>query len=214
MAIMPSPIRIGKSVIFVYTVLFLIGFVILGKFHVKSLEIVRLRRAMDYFSEHWGDLASAAGLIFALIGLAWAAIQSGKASSSAEAAKEAANETRGIIDGHLLIVDLQRSINLIQHIKTLHRRGSWEVSLELYQELREMIAAIIVRYSEDAPELLGRLSKARASIIIMEREVESLNARGLRLDVSELNQTLNIVQSDLENMAATTALYSEHKGQT
>ena len=88
------------------------------------------------------------------------------------------------------------------------------MSLELYQELREMIAAIIVRYSKDAPELLGRLSKARASIIIMERQVESLSGQGLRPDVSELNETLNIVQSDLEKMAATVELDSQQRGQT
>ena len=157
---------------------------------------------------------SVAGFIFALIGLGYAGIQSKKARSSAEAAEEATIETRDSIGRHLLTIDLQRSINLIQHLKTLHRKGSWEVSLELYQELREMIAAIIVHYSEDAPELLGRLSKARASIIIMERQVESLSGQGLRPDVSELNETLNIVQSDLENMAATVELDSQQGGQT
>ena len=169
---------------------------------------------MEFIEEYWGDLFSVAGFIFALIGLGYAGFQSKKASSSAEAAENATNDARDAIRSHMLTIDLQRSIGLIRYLKSLHRKGNWEVSLELYQELRNMIAAIISRYSEDAPELTGRLSKARASIIIMERQVESLNAQGMMPDVSELNETLNIVQSDLEIMAATIESDSAQKGQT
>jgi hypothetical protein len=157
---------------------------------------------MEFFSEHWGDLSSAAGFILAFIGFAWAAKQSGKARSSAEAAKEAADTTKNAIGQHLLIIDLERSINLIQRLKLLHSAERWDAALEQYQVLRAMLSAIIARYPANESEPSEQLSKARTSITEMEEYVESQVHQGLENDdVVELNQRLNLIQIDLEDMS-------------
>ena len=158
---------------------------------------------MEFIFEHWGDLFSTAGVLVSLGGLAWAVTEARGARSAAESAKEAADETRGAIGRHLLTIDLERSINLIQRLKALHRDSRWELSLELYQVLRAMLSAIIARYPEDASELREQLSEARISITLMEEYVESLLVQGLGTeDIFRLNQQLNEVQSDLEDLSS------------
>ena len=174
------------------------------KIHTIENIAVRksLRLKMEFIEGHWGDLFSVAGFVFALIGLGYAGIQSKKARSSAEAAEEATIETRDSVGRHLLTIDLERSINLIQRLKSMHRDGHWEASLELYQALRAMLSAIISRYPSSDSELRERLSKSRASITMMERRVEARRNRGLgNDDAIELNEQLNEVQSNLEDMS-------------
>ena len=141
-----------------------------------------------------------------MIGLGYAGIQSKKARSSAEAAEEATIETRDSIGRHLLAIDLERAINLIQRLKLLHGTERWEAALEQYQVLRAMLSAIIARYPTEESELIERLSKARLSITMMERRVESQRRRGLGTDDvielnEQLNQQLNEVQGDLEDLS-------------
>ena len=141
-----------------------------------------------------------------MIGLGYAGFQSRKARSSAEAAETAADETRDSIGRHLLLIDLERAINLIQRLKLLHSTERWEAALEQYQALRGMLSTITARYPTDESELIERLSKARVSITMMERRVESQRRRGLGTDdvieVNEqLNQQLNEVQGDLEDLS-------------
>ena len=156
----------------------------------------------EFFVERWGDLSSVAGFIFAIAGLVWAGIQSKKARSSAEAAEEATIETRNAIGRHLLIIDLQQSISLIQQLKFLHRDGHWRVSLAHYQTLREMISAIVHQSKQSESELRERLLEATASITVMERQVEAWVVHGAAsIDAVELNRQLNDIQSDLEKLS-------------
>ena len=124
-----------------------------------------------------------------------------------QAAEEAANDTKDAIGRHLLIIDLERSINLIQRLTLLHSSGRWEASLEQYQALRAMISSIIARYPGDGSEFCERLSEARTSITMMESRVESRRGRGMETDVvTELNDQLRNVQRDLEEMSSTMGL--------
>lgn len=162
---------------------------------------------VEFFVEHWGNLFSFAGFVLALIGLGYAGFQSRKARSSAEAAKQATLETKDNIGRHLLAIDLERAIGLIQRLKSLHRDGRWEVALEQYQALRAMISAIARQCPASETELRERLSKATVSISEMELQVEAwVVYRSQPIDIVELNQELNDIQSDLEDMSNTMEL--------
>ena len=166
----------------------------------------------EFFVEHWGNLASVIGVLVSGGGLAWAICEAKGARSSAEAAEEAAKEatdaTRNAIGRHLLIIDLERAINIIERLKLLHRNESWEAALENYQTLRAMLSAIIARYPENESEPNERLSKARAGITEMEEYVEERVRQDLEIESDELafNQQLNSIQSDLEDMSNTIEL--------
>ena len=157
----------------------------------------------EFFLGHWGDLSSVAGVIVSIIGLTWAVIVARGARSSAEAAKQATLDTKDSIGKHLLAIDLERAINIIERLKLLHRNENWEAALENYQTLRAMLSAITARYPANESELRERISKATESISAMELEIDSWVVYQLQtIDVVKLNQELNDIQSDLEDMSS------------
>ena len=158
---------------------------------------------MEFLVAHWGNLASVIGVIVSVGGLAWAVVEARGARSAAQSAEQAALETKDNIGRHLLAIDLERAINLIQRLKLLHSTGRWEAALEQYQALRAMLSDIIARYPNDESELSERLISARYLIQEIEGYVEAQNNRDFENeDVARLNQQLNKVQSDLEDMAS------------
>ena len=166
---------------------------------------------MEFLTDHWGDLLSAVGVVVSVSGLAWAVIEARGARAAAQAAERMAERTRreaiDNIQRHLLVVDIERAVDLIQRLKLLHSIGRWEAALEQYQALRLMTSSIISRYPEQYTRPRERLSSARALIRAMEDYVESRGAQGLDSeDSSRLNQQLNVIQSDLEDIGTTTGV--------
>ena len=162
---------------------------------------------MEFILEHWGSLFSVIGVVVSVACLAWAAIEARGARSAAAAAEQATLETKDNIGRHLLAIDLERSISLIQRLKLLHSTGRWEAALEQYQALRAMVSDIIARYPMDKPELSERLYSARILIREIEEHVETRTRQGLKTeDIAKLNQQLNAVQSDLEDMSSRMSL--------
>ena len=158
---------------------------------------------MEFWSTTWGDLATFAGIIVALVGLIWAIKEASGARSASEAANKAAGETADQIAGHLQRVDLQRAIGLIERIKTLHDNNRWEGSTELYQSLRGMLSDVIVRCSESQADGRKKLSEARGIVEDMENLVRKHSSREIPdRQRYRLNQRLNNIQSDLEELAS------------
>ena len=165
---------------------------------------------MEFLQNHWGGLASVLGLLISLIGLAWAILEARGAKSAARAANRATLETRERIGRHLVIVDLERSVALIQRLKLLHDTGRWEGALEQYQALREMLSSIVVRYPEPEPDRRQRLILARNQVTVMEEQVRSLQIEGSSSQTqTRLNLQPNQIQSDLEDLANAIGLGDE-----
>ena len=163
-----------------------------------------------------GDAASLVGILVSLGGLTWAIVEARGARSASEAAKVAASDTRDQIAQHLQTVDLQRAIGLIQRIKTLHDNDRWEAAGEHYQTLREMLSAIITRCPEEQARPRERLANARTNVGDMEnlvRQHVSLYAPVPESDRSRLNQSLNDMQSDLEELASSVG-FGDSRGET
>ena len=159
---------------------------------------------MEFLQDHWGDLFSLLGVLVSLIGLMWAVREARGARSAAEAAHRATRETGDRIGRHLVVVDLERSIALIQRLKLLHDTARWEAALEQYQALRVMLSAIIARYPETEPDRRRRLRNDRNLITIMENSVQLRLARRTLIDDSaSLSRQLNGIQANLEDMAMT-----------
>ena len=169
---------------------------------------------MDFLSTTWGDVASVVGIIVSLGGFIWAIREASGARSASEAAQTAANQARDQIARHLQTVDLQRAIGLIARIKTLHDNGRWEGSTELYQTLREMLSDVIVRCPEGQASVREKLATARTIVRDMEDLVRPRVGRVIpERDRTRLNQSLNDIQSDLEELASDVRL-GEPQGET
>ena len=89
----------------------------------------------DWIGANWGSVVSVLGLVATVVGLILVFLRAGEAQKSADASKEAAQETQQAITSILNIVDLQKAIAMVQRLKRLHIEKKWEVCLELYQPL-------------------------------------------------------------------------------
>ena len=162
-----------------------------------------MEHLMGYLADNWGSLASVTGVVVSLAGLAWAIIEARGARSASQAARAAANETRSDIARHLQAVDLQRAIALIQRIKILHVAGRWDAALEQYQSLRQMLSDIIARCPESQAGIRARLDTARIGVTEMENLVVERGGQvGEEPDTALLHRILNLIQSDLEELAS------------
>ncbi len=168
----------------------------------------------EFWSVTWGDVATVLGIVVSLGGLGWAIKEARGARSASEAAKTAAGETRDQIAHHLQAVDLQRAIALIQRIKTLHDDDRWEASTEHYQTLRAMLSDVIARSPEDQSDVREKLATARTIVREMENFVRGHERDSIREhDRSQLNESLNAIQSDLEELASDVG-FGDSQGET
>ena len=169
---------------------------------------------MEFWSTNWGDVATVIGIIVSLGGFAWAINEARGARSASQAAKEAASETRDQIASYLQTVDLQRAIGLIERIKTLHDNDRWEAAREHYQALRAMLSDVIARCPEHQTEVRGKLATARAIIRDTENFVRDRVGQEIEdQSRSQLNQSLNDIQSDLEELASAMG-FGDTQGET
>lgn len=162
---------------------------------------------MEFFSNHWGSLFSVIGVVVSVIGLAWAIWEAHGARSAAEVAEQATVETRDSIGRHLVTIDLERAVSLIQRLKLLHDTSRWEAALEQYQVLRAIISDISARYPDLDPEISERLTTARRLIRLMEDYVGGRENNSLGTNERiQLNRSLNEIQSDIEDIASAMGL--------
>lgn len=156
--------------------------------------------------EFWsvtGGIASAVGIIVSLVGLFWAIKEARGARTASRAAEAAASETRDRIASHLQAVELQRAIALIERIKTLHDSERWEASGQHYQTLREMLSYVIARCPRYQTGIREKLATARAIVGEMDNFVRKPDDSDISSsERSRLNQSLNEIQSDLEELAS------------
>ena len=156
--------------------------------------------------EFWsvtGGIASVVGVLVSLGGLGWAIKVASGARTASKAAESAARGTRDQIGRHLQTVDLERAIGLIGLIKTLHDSDRWEASREHYQTLRAMLSNVLARYPENRVDVRDKLATARTNVADMEDLVRRRVKGGVpKRDQARLNQSLNGIQSDLEELAS------------
>ena len=169
---------------------------------------------IEFWSSIWADVATVFGIIVSIGGLGWAIKEARGAKSASKAAETAASETREQIQRHLQTVDLHRAIGLIERIKTLHDNDRWEAAREHYQALRSMLSDVITRCPESQTEVRAKLATARTIIRDTENFVRERIARTIEdRDRSQLNRSLNEIQSDLEELASVIG-FGDAQGET
>lgn len=90
----------------------------------------------QFWWDHWGDLASVAGLIISIVGF-WLAVR------AARQAKDAAEKAWQAVVRSETIADFSAAITIMEEIKRLHRfPGAWPVWLERYSALRQTLLSI------------------------------------------------------------------------
>jgi hypothetical protein len=85
----------------------------------------------SFLADHWGDLASVAGLVAAT----WAALK-------AKAAAEAAQEVKLRIGNLDALAELAAAIAALEEIKRLQRLKNWDVVLDRYAAVRKHLVRV------------------------------------------------------------------------
>ena len=167
---------------------------------------------MELLLVNAGSWASISGAAISTVGLIVTIIVAWGARSASRAAERAATDTNNRIENYLQSVDLERAIALIQRIKDWHDTNRWEMAIEQYQGLRMMLSSIIVRCAEDQTETRGKLTTARFIVQTMEDLVrEGMGQLDWEEERSRLNQSLNDIQSTLEELASALSLGGSHR---
>ena len=95
----------------------------------------QLWRGPQFFAEHWGDIASVLGFAFTI----WFLIQT---KSAADAARDAAIQSRSkllLIDS---VSDCAAAISMMEEIKRLHRSATWSIPPDRYSTLRRSLSEL------------------------------------------------------------------------
>jgi hypothetical protein len=141
---------------------------------------------MDFFSKHWGDLASVVGLALTLLAV-WFASR----------AKAAAEQVRDQISRFDTMAELSAAITIIEEIMRLQRTQAWEIVWDIVLDRYATLQSHLVR-SQLGPGLSeahqSSLRTAIARFRIMVQDIE--NARS-ESDRSQLNTVaLNRIASE------------------
>ena len=172
---------------------------------------MRLRQVwMDYFLENWGSFAGVLGVMVSAFGL-WYAFKAQRAAKSAE---KAANEARQALSRNLSSVDIERAVELINRLKELHRQGSWNQAVWVYQILRRTLSEI--RASMPAEANLKQFREVIADGILRVTDMGNQVNRAMRQngepeDVPGFDEILNTLQQNLETLQSN-MMYSDDSG--
>lgn len=147
----------------------------------------------NWVEQNWGDLASVAGLAVSVIGFLLTIVGVWRAKSAAEAAQNAARQTKEVIVRSDMIADISAVISMMNEIKRFHREGNWSGSLERCSEIRQKIISIRGTGSNLTKEHQTFLSSAGQQFKDIETQVETVAAGKKR---SLPYATLNVIVSE------------------
>lgn len=124
-------------------------------------------------------------------------------------AQSAAEQARSLLGQNAAIADLTQAIEQIQSLKELHATEQWGRALDRYTPLRQRVQAARKRHPGLSAMEQTQLQAAIFQITTMENEVQSAVHGSQDPDTPSLFETLNTIQTNLEE--ASSALANEYQ---
>lgn len=164
----------------------------------------------NIIDQGWGDVASIAGLLVALIGFAITIIGVWKSKNAAVSAKNAAYEARAAIARTEVIANFSSAVTAMDEVKRLHRAGAWDVMPDRYSSLRRILILIYSSHPNLNEEHRKLIQSAIAQFRELESRVESFLVGGknspssaklnkiVTAQIDKLDEVLNLIKSDTE----------------
>ena len=154
---------------------------------------------MDYVIENWGSFVGVAGLVASVTGLIVAFL----ARRAAKSAEQAASEAHSAITRTLSLVDVERAVALIRHLKEVHYQRNWDYALWLYQDLRRTLNEIGASASQNYAQDRNFINEAIIQVTVLEDLVRRSRYEQENRepeDISSLDEALNEIQQNLETL--------------
>jgi len=149
-----------------------------------------------------GDIASVSSGSIALIGFVITIYNVLRSKKAAEHAYETAKKVREDIMWTDTVSELESTIHIMAEIKTLHRKGIWELLPDRYMALRKSLVLIRTANPNITHPNKTSLQNAAQHFANIERQVEIFLTNGAQpLDVAKLNtivsKQIDIIQEIL-----------------
>ena len=151
-----------------------------------------------------GSIASLVGLPLTFAALLFAIYHLSRLRGEARAARDAAEEARGLLRRDLTSTDLIRLRERIQDLIELHRSGTKAQALDRYPEILGLLREIRRQHPNLPDEHLRKIQAAMATLNAMQDEMEALEGNiaedtGLRFNrfLRELQTNLLLELEDL-----------------
>ena len=147
-----------------------------------------------------GAIASLAGALISLLGLAIAIWQIMKLRGETRAAQEASEGTRLLLQRETTSMNLVRVIERIEGLKELHRNEEWPRALDRYPEIRRTLIDIRVRHPQMNDEQRSCLQGVSNIIGQIGRTVEMAATTNPQDEEGQFNQLLSDAQETLSEI--------------
>lgn len=158
-----------------------------------------------FLSEHWGDIASVAGVIISLVGFLITIIGVMRSKKAAQRAEEAVREVKKTILRADTMVELSTAVAIMEEIKRLHRiTTAWEVLLDRYSILKRLLVTIRSSYTHLSEDHKTSLQNAIQHLSGIERKVErALALKSPPPNVAAIN---DVISSQIDNVSEVLAV--------
>lgn len=150
----------------------------------------------------WGDVASVAGLVVALIGFSvtiWTVL---KSKTAAQQAKDATDELRERIRGINTISDVAEAVATMEELKRLHRAEVWPIALDRYTVLKRLLIRIHAQHRGLSNERKAVLTGAITQFTRIEKKIERSVQDDTRMKIAGLNEIVTVQIDEITRLFA------------
>jgi hypothetical protein len=159
--------------------------------------------------DHWGDLASVAGVLISIIGFVITITSVVRSKRAAQRVEEAVQDVRRSILQSDTVMELSQAVTIMEEIKRLHRTLVWGPLPDRYSTLRRLLISIRSANPQLRDEHLAALQGSILQFTQIEKKVERSLATGssppnvalLNEIVSEqadrMNEVLMVIRQDI-----------------
>lgn len=149
----------------------------------------------------WAVLIGLLASIVSILGVPFAVTKAWQARTAAEAARAAAREATEQLSRFGSIANLSTTIEQIEGLKELHRRGSWNLAVTRYSPIRRALIGLREEGVLLTPDQMRDIQAAITLLGRMEQVVDrALAQRETELDLSRLNQQLSLILDRLQSV--------------
>jgi hypothetical protein len=147
----------------------------------------------SFLSEHWGDIASVAGVVISIVGFVVTIINVARSKRAAQRAEEAANAARESIMRSDTLVELSTALSMMDELKRLHRANAWSILPDRYALLKRHLVSIRTANPQFTDDHQSVLQSAIQHFSDMEKRVEkTLTSRVNAPNIATLNEIVSI----------------------
>lgn len=151
--------------------------------------------------QHPLDLLNITGAIASTFGLFIVFLQVSALRSSSEAAYQAAQTTRDEIMAFLSVLDIVRTVKLVQEIQAFNRAEKHEIAILRMQDLKYVLRDII-----NNPRLNGIVERQRYRVHIKDISIQigslekEIHHRSKNFNIAKMNSVFEVTLNDLMDL--------------